>query len=46
MMKSEAGARLADLVAGLTWWHFDGKNMGKISGYFEKLRSKIIIIIE
>ena len=44
--ESEAGARLADLVAGLARWHFDGKNMGKISGYFEKLRSKIIIIIE
>ncbi|TAN34054.1 hypothetical protein EPN28_00915 [Patescibacteria group bacterium] len=44
--ESEAGARLADMVAGLTRWYFDNKNKGKFLGFFEKLKRKIVVIIE
>ncbi len=44
--ESEAGIRLADLVAGMTRWHFENKNKEKIDKYYQKLRKKILIIIE
>jgi hypothetical protein len=46
--ESEAGVRLADMMAGLTRWHFDNKNEDKIGKYYEKLEKddKIIIVLK
>lgn len=41
-----AGIRLADMVAGLSRSYFDKKNLKRISEYYQKLRKKIIIIVE
>lgn len=44
--ESEPGIRLADLIAGMARWHFEGKNRGKVEKYYNKLRGKILIVIE
>lgn len=41
-----AGIRLADMVAGLSRSYFDKKNLDRISEYYNKLKKKIIVIIE
>lgn len=41
-----AGIRLADMVAGLARSYFDKKNLEKISKYYERLKKKIIVVIE
>lgn len=41
-----AGIRIADMVAGLSRWYFDKKNIEKVSKYYERLQKKIIVIIE
>lgn len=43
---SEAGLRLADAVAGLCRWHFDGKNQELADKYYKKLQNKLIIKLE
>lgn len=44
--RSESGIRFADMVAGLTRWYFDGKNLKKIEKYYQRLQKKILVIIE
>lgn len=44
--KSCAGIRLADAIAGLSRWHFDGKNSAKIKGIYKKLEKKVILIMQ
>ena len=39
------GVRVADMVAGIVRWHYDGKNPEKIERYYEKLKKKIILTI-
>ncbi|MCD6528166.1 DUF3800 domain-containing protein [bacterium] len=41
-----AGIRLADMIAGLSRSYFDKKNLEKISKYYQRLKKKIIVIIE
>ena len=41
-----AGARIADMVAGLARTYYDSKNLAKIEKYFKKLKKKIIVVIE
>lgn len=41
-----AGIRLADMVAGLSRTYFDKKNIEKISKYYERLKKKIIVVIQ
>jgi hypothetical protein len=43
---TNAGIKVADLVAGLSRWHFDGKQTDKIDKYYKLLNKKIIILIE
>jgi len=40
------GIRLADMVAGLSRYYFDKKNLAKISTYYQRLQKKIIVMIE
>lgn len=44
--ETEAGVRLADMVAGLARSHFDGKNKERIEKYYSKLEKKIIVLVE
>ncbi len=44
--ESEAGIRLADLLAGLARWHFEDVKRDKIEKYYQRLRSKILVVIE
>lgn len=41
-----AGARLADMVAGLARTYYDKKNLQRISKYYKRLKKKIIVVIE
>ncbi|MDI6602626.1 MAG: DUF3800 domain-containing protein [Patescibacteria group bacterium] len=41
-----AGIRLADMVAGLSRSYFDKRNLERISNYYQRLKKKIIVIIE
>ncbi len=41
-----AGARLADMVAGLARTYYDKKNLDKIEKYYRRLKKKLIVIIE
>jgi len=41
-----AGIRLADTVAGLSRSYFDKKNLERISPYYQRLKKKIIVMIE
>lgn len=41
-----AGARLADMVAGLVRSYYDKKNINKIQKYYKRLKNKIIITLE
>jgi len=44
--ESEAGIRLADLLAGLARWHFENIKKDKIEKYYQRLKSKILVVIE
>jgi len=44
--KSEAGVRLADLLAGLTRWYFEEVKKERIEKYYQQLKDKILIIIK
>ena len=41
-----AGARLADMVAGLARSYFDKKSSEKLDKYYKKLKKKLIVVIE
>lgn len=41
-----AGARLADMVAGLARTYFDKKNLEKVEKYYKRLKKKLIVVIE
>lgn len=41
-----AGARLADMIAGLTRTYYDKKNLNRIEKYYKKLQKKLIVTIE
>jgi len=41
-----AGARIADMIAGLVRSHFDKKNEEKLAAFYQQLKKKIIIILE
>ena len=41
-----AGIRLADMIAGLSRSYFDKKNLNKISEYYDRLKKKIVIIVQ
>ena len=43
--KQCAGIRLSDLLAGLSRWYFDRKNIEKIEKYFLKIKKKTIVIL-
>lgn len=43
---SEPGIRVADALAGLFRWHFDGKETEKISELIEKAKKKMLILVE
>ena len=44
--KQCAGARIADMVAGLARTYYDKKNLDKIEKYYKKLKKKLIVVIE
>lgn len=43
---SEAGLRLADAIAGLCCWYFDGKKPELANQYYRKFQNKLIIKLE